>query len=149
MGRASRQQAVILMADDDEDDFLLVKNAFQENGFRVDLRFAADGNELLSYLHHCGKKTEFSLPPCPDLILLDLNMPKMDGRQALKRIKSDPKLRDIPIVVLTTSKEEEDIRYCYDLGACSFLVKPKSFDELVQAMDFIAKYWFELVELPR
>ncbi|NES19385.1 MAG: response regulator [Symploca sp. SIO3E6] len=136
------------MADDDPDDCMLAKEALVESRLANDLRFVSDGEELLDYLHHRGKYTQLGSSPRPGLILLDLNMPKKDGREALKEIKADPNLRYIPIVVLTTSKAEEDIHRSYDLGANSFIVKPVTFSSLVEVMKTLRKYWFEIVELP-
>jgi CheY-like chemotaxis protein len=138
----------ILMADDDQDDCLLVKNAFAENRLLNHLRFVADGEELMDYLYHRGKYRDPSLSPRPGLVLLDLNMPKKDGREALKEIKSDPDLRCIPIVVLTTSKQEEDILRSYDVGANSYITKPVTFKGLVEVLKSLGNYWLEIVELP-
>ncbi len=146
----SRRTAVtILMADDDEDDCLLAREALAESrlAFSV-LHFVPDGEQLMDYLYHRGKYSDFDLSPRPGLILLDLNMPKKDGREALKQIKADANLRRIPIVVLTTSKANEDICRSYDLGANSFITKPVTFSGLVEVMKTIGRYWFEIVELP-
>jgi CheY-like chemotaxis protein len=113
-----------------------------------DLRFVEDGDELLDYLYHRGKYADAGSSPSPGLILLDLNMPRKDGREALREIKADPDLRRIPVVVLTTSKAEEDIYRTYDLGANSFITKPVSFEGLVAVMRDIGRYWIEIVELP-
>ena len=137
---------VILLADDDEEDRMLAADALEESRVVNDLRFVEDGEELLDYLYHRGRYTENS--PTPGLILLDLNMPRKDGREALREIKADPDLRRIPVVVLTTSKAEEDIYRTYDLGANSFITKPVSFDGLVSVMRDIGRYWIEIVELP-
>ncbi|MBI4848753.1 MAG: response regulator [Nitrospirae bacterium] len=138
----------ILMADDDEDDRLMTKEAFEEAKLVNELRFVEDGEELLDYLYHRGKYTAPEGYPRPGLILLDLNMPKKDGREALKDIKSDPDLRQIPIVVLTTSKAEEDIYRSYDLGVNSFITKPVSFEGMVFVITTLAQYWFQIVKLP-
>jgi len=138
----------ILMADDDPDDRVLMKEALEENNLPSNLHFVEDGKELLDYLHRRGqfaKKETFK----PGLILLDLNMPKMDGREALRLIKSDPLLRRIPVVVLTTSKAEEDVFKTYDLGVNSFICKPVKFEELVQITKEIGIYWFSTVALPK
>jgi CheY-like chemotaxis protein len=108
-----------------------------------------DGEELMDYLHGRGQYVGTQAKPRPNLILLDLNMPRKDGREALKEIKSCPELRNIPVVVLTTSKAEEDILRTYDLGVNSFIVKPVTFDGMVEVLKTIGKYWFEIVELPR
>ena len=138
----------ILMADDDEDDRLMTNEAFKEARLANDLHFVVDGEELLDYLHHRGKYIDPDSAPRPGLILLDLNMPKKDGREALKEIKSDPNLRQIPIVVLTTSKAEEDIYRSYDLGVNSYITKPVSFEGLVEIILTLTQYWFKIVQLP-
>ena len=138
----------ILMADDDEDDRLLTKDAFQEYRVGNDLMFVEDGEELMDYLHRKGKFTDPKRSPRPGLILLDLNMPRKDGREALEEIKSDPNFRSIPVVVLTTSKAEEDVLRSYDLGVNSFITKPVTFGGLVEVVKTLGKYWIEIVELP-
>jgi CheY-like chemotaxis protein len=138
----------ILMADDDDDDCLLAREALAESRLANELYFVKDGEELMDYLYRRGKYVLESDSPRPGLILLDLNMPKKDGREALTLIKSDPNLRQIPVVVLTTSKAEEDIYRSYDLGANSFITKPVTFASLVDVIKTIGKYWFEIVELP-
>ncbi|HUI90709.1 MAG TPA: response regulator [Chitinivibrionales bacterium] len=143
-----KSSVVILMADDDEDDRLMAKEAFTEVKLINFFHTVENGEELMDYLHRRGKYADPAASPRPGLILLDLNMPKKDGRQALKEIKADPLLRSIPIVVLTTSKAEEDILRSYDLGVNSFIVKPVSFAGLVDIMKTLTKYWFEIVELP-
>ena len=139
---------VILMADDDADDRLLAKDALTECRLANDLHFVENGEELLDYLKRRGKYASLADAPRPGLILLDLNMPKKDGREALKEIKADPELRRIPVVVLTTSKADTDIGRIYELGANSFISKPVSFDSLVEVMKILGRYWFEIVELP-
>ena len=137
----------ILMADDDLEDRLLVKEAMAEARLANDLRFVEDGEQLMDYLNHRGRYLDIADSPRPGLILLDLNMPKKDGREALREIKIDPQFRRIPVVVLTTSKAEEDILRTYDLGANSFIVKPVSFQGLVEVMETLRRYWFEIVEI--
>ena len=139
---------VVLMAEDDSDDRLLVKDAMAESGWQGDLRFVQDGEELMDYLRHSGKYGELASAPRPGVILLDLNMPRKDGREALREIKADPGLRSIPLVVLTTSKASTDISHTYDLGANSFIVKPIQFEALVNVMRTLGQYWFDTVELP-
>jgi CheY-like chemotaxis protein len=139
---------VILMADDDEDDRMMAKEALEEAKLVNDLRFVENGEELLDYLLNTGEFADQARFPRPGLILLDLNMPKKDGREALRDIKSHPALRQIPIVVMTTSKAEEDIFRSYDLGVNSFVSKPVTFDGLVEVMKNLATYWFNIVELP-
>ena len=138
----------ILMADDDPDDRQLTKDAFEESRLGNDLRFVQDGAELMDYLHRRGPYGDPALSPRPGLILLDLNMPKKDGREALQEIKADPKLRNIRVVVLTTSKAEEDILRTYDLSATSYITKPVTFERLVEVIKTLGKYWLEIVELP-
>jgi CheY-like chemotaxis protein len=139
---------IILLADDDPDDRLMAKEALEESRLLNPLATVEDGEELLEYLRRTGKYTHLADEPLPGLILLDLNMPRMDGREALKEIKSDPKLCHIPIIVLTTSKAEEDIYRTYNLGVNSFITKPVSFNSLVDLMRNLGKYWFEIVTLP-
>jgi len=139
---------VILMADDDEDDQLMARDAFETNRLHNVLYFVKDGIELMNYLRRQGNFSDPSTSPRPGLILLDLNMPLMDGREALKEIKSDPELHSIPIVVLTTSSAEEDIIKTYEYGVNSFITKPVTFHGLVEAIKQIGIYWFEIVELP-
>jgi CheY-like chemotaxis protein len=127
---------------------MFAREAMAESRLANNLHFVQDGEELMDYLCRRGKYTDESNSPRPGLILLDLNMPKKDGREALREIKADPNLRQIPVVVLTTSKAEEDIYHSYDLGANSFITKPVTFASLVEVMKTIGKYWFEIVELP-
>lgn len=129
----------LLIADDDLDDCKMIQEAFEESRLLNQLNFVHDGEQLLKYLEE---------NPLPGLILLDLNMPKKDGREALQEIKNNPKFRHIPVVILTTSQAEEDIFRTYNLGVNSFVTKPVSFDGLVQIMRQLGKYWFEIVALP-
>lgn len=138
----------ILMADDDPDDRLMAAKAMKEYRVKNGLRFVEDGEELLDYLYHRGKYADPASSPTPGLILLDLNMPKKDGREALAEIKAHPELRKIPVVVLTTSKAEEDILRAYDLGVNSYITKPVSFQGLAEVMKTLSIYWFEIVKLP-
>jgi CheY-like chemotaxis protein len=146
--RQAGQPIVILMADDDADDRMLAKEALDECRVINDLRFVEDGEELMDYLGKKGDYAETEKCPRPGLILLDLNMPKKDGREALKEIKADPDLRRIPVVVMTTSQAEEDIFRSYDLGASSYVTKPVTFDRLVELMKTLGEYWIEFVRLP-
>jgi CheY-like chemotaxis protein len=138
----------ILYADDDPEDRMLVQDAWNESRLMNDLHFVEDGEELMDYLYRRDKFAHLAGQPLPGLVLLDLNMPRKDGREALKEIKSDPGLRMIPVVVLTTSKAEEDILRAYDLGVSSFIVKPVTFQSLVNVTLALRKCWFEIVELP-
>lgn len=138
----------ILMADDDEDDRLLTRDALTESRVLNRLFCVEDGVELLQYLRREDKYEDKDLYPRPGLILLDLNMPRMDGREALQKIKADPELRSIPVVILTTSKQEEDMVKGYGLGAASYITKPVNFEGLVDLMKAIGHYWVEFVELP-
>lgn len=142
------QPIIILMADDDADDRMLTKDALEESRVLNELRFVEDGEELMDYLTRRGRFSDPADSPRPGLILLDLNMPKKDGREALKEIKADPDLRRIPVVVMTTSKAEEDIFRSYDIGASSFITKPVTFGRLVDLMRALGEYWVEFVELP-
>jgi CheY-like chemotaxis protein len=144
----ARNPMIVLMADDDADDRLMAQEAFEEAHLVNPLYFVEDGEQLLDYLYHRGQYTAPEAAPMPGLILLDLNMPKKDGRQALQEIKADATLRHIPIVVLTTSKAEEDILRTYDLGVSSFITKPVSFEGLVDIVKGLMRYWFEIVTLP-
>lgn len=146
--KGCRTTVTILMADDDEDDFMLAREALAESRLANELHLVRDGEELMDYLYRRGQYADPLKSPRPGLILLDLNMPKKDGREALKEIKADPNLRQIPVVVLTTSKAEDDIYRSYDLGANSFITKPVTFNSLVEVIKVLGRYWFEIVELP-
>ena len=139
----------ILVADDDEDDRRMTEEAMAEARLVNDLRFVVDGEDLMDYLHRRGAYAEGGVEaPAPGIILLDLNMPRKDGREALAEIKSDPDLRQIPIVVLTTSRAEEDVFRTYDLGVNSFITKPVTFGGLVEVVLTFSRYWLEIVDLP-
>ena len=144
----SPQAITILMADDDPDDRLLTQRALTASRVLNELRFVEDGEALMDYLLKRGAYNDENAPR-PGLILLDLNMPRKDGREALQEIKQHPVLHRIPVVVMTTSKEEEDIFRSYDLGANSFITKPVTFERLVELMSVLGKYWIEIVELPK
>ncbi|MEO5359481.1 MAG: response regulator [Nitrospirota bacterium] len=133
------EQFQILHADDDEDDNILIADAFKETGLNANITWVEDGEKLLEYL---SKKAH------PDLILLDLNMPRKDGLETLQAIKSDVTMRPIPIIAMTTSSSKEDIQQCYNLGVNSYVRKPESFDRLIEIAGIISKYWFNAVELP-
>lgn len=144
----TKESILILMADDDEDDRLMAKEALDEARLINEMDFVEDGVDLIDYLYRRGKYEKLKDKPLPGLILLDLNMPRKDGREALKEIKADRKLQLIPIVVLTTSKAEEDVLRTYDLGVSSFITKPVTFEGLVEIMKNLTKYWFDIVTLP-
>jgi CheY-like chemotaxis protein len=137
----------ILLADDDEDDRELTREALQDARLANQMRFVVDGQDLMDYLRQQGRYADGSAPR-PGVILLDLNMPKKDGREALAEIKADPVLRKIPVVILTTSRDEEDVLRSYDLGCSSFITKPVTFAGLVEVMRTWTRYWFEIVALP-
>jgi len=139
---------IILMAEDDADDRLLAQDAMTECHWEGDLRFVENGEELLDYLTRRGKYTQPASAPRPGLILLDLNMPRKDGREALCEIKANRDLRRIPVVVFTTSKAGTDIGEMYELGANAFISKPVQFEALVEVMRILGQYWFDTVELP-
>ena len=139
----------ILMADDDEDDRQMTLEAMEEARLANEMRFVVDGEELMDYLHRRGAYANGADAPRPGIILLDLNMPKKDGREALAEIKSDPDLRRIPVVVLTTSRADEDVFRTYDLGVNSFITKPVTFAGLVEVAQSFSHYWLEIVDLPR
>lgn len=147
--RTPRNPITILMADDDAEDRMLAREALEESRLANDFRYVENGEELLDYLRRRGKYADPAVSPRPGLILLDLNMPRKDGFEALAEIKEDPNLRQIPVVILTTSRAEEDVYRGYDLGVNSFITKPVSFEGLVEAMKTLGRYWFEIVELPK
>lgn len=138
----------ILMADDDVEDQEMVAMAFKAAGINEDLRFVNDGVELLDYLHHAGSFEGEVDAPRPDLILLDLNMPRLDGHGALRQIKNEESLSNIPVIVLTTSTSEKDVEETYRQGAQSYIVKPFSFTDLVTKVQNILTYWSEVSVLP-
>ena len=144
----ARRTVTILMADDDSEDQMLVRNAWQKSRLSNDLRFVDDGEQLMDYLYRRGAYADPIDSPRPGVILLDLNMPKKDGYEALEEIKNDPGLRRIPVVVLTSSKAEEDIICSYNLGVSGFITKPVTFGGLVDAIEALGRYWIEIVELP-
>lgn len=142
-----KEVITILMADDDDDDYLLTKKALKESKLANTLTRVKDGEELIDYLKKRGEYKD-DTSPRPGMILLDLNMPRKDGREALKEIKADESLRDIPVVIFTTSKAEEDIYRSYQLGSNSFITKPVTFDKLVRVIAALGTYWFKIVKLP-
>ena len=138
----------ILLAEDDDDDYMLTTQALNDNRLVNRVFRVKDGIELMEYLNRRGEFENPAVSPTPSLILLDLNMPRMDGREALREIKSNAALRKFPVVVLTTSRAQEDIVRAYDLGVNSFISKPVSFHGLVDAVKVLGRYWFEVVDLP-
>ena len=143
-----QQPISILVADDDPDDRMMIEEAFVENRFSNKLVFVEDGEQLLAYLRHQDEYACTANEPYPGIILLDLNMPKKDGRETLQELKADPELCRIPVIVLTTSEAEEDIVKSYGLGVSSFITKPVSFEGLVDAVRVICQYWIQIVALP-
>lgn len=148
MEEKKRKPLVILMADDDPDDIMLVGEALEETRFRIDFRPVKNGDEAMDYLLGRGRYESSDLSPRPDLILLDLNMPPKGGIETLKEIKNIPKLREIPIVILTTSSDQKFMSRAYSLGASSFITKPIIFSEIIKAMESLCSYWFGTVSLP-
>ncbi len=138
---------IVLMAEDDEEDRMMARDALGEAAAGVELRCVENGEELLDYLRRRGRWASEDAPT-PGLVLLDLNMPRKDGREALREMKADASLRGLPVVVLTTSREEDEVARSYALGANSFVRKPVTFDGLVAVMRAIGVYWFDTVELP-
>ncbi len=147
-GNGQPGRKCILVADDDADDRELIKVAFEEKGAEVQICFVENGEELLYYLYRRGKYKDEMQYPFPSLILLDLNMPKKDGRDALREIKSDQQLKSLPIVILTTSTAAKDVSHCYELGVNSYMIKPANFSDLVQFAGMLHDYWFNTVQLP-
>jgi two-component system response regulator len=147
MPKETPKPITILMADDDPDDRELTREAFVESRLANDLRFVENGEELLDYLYRRGKYADPATSPWPSVILLDLNMPKKDGREALQEIRSEPRFRGIRVVVMTTSKAEEDVVRSYDLSAASYITKPVTFERMVEVVKALGQYWLEIVEL--
>ncbi len=143
-----KDPVVILLADDDPDDRELTQRALKRSRVRNSVHCVEDGEELLEYLRKEGRYATAAAPR-PGLILLDLNMPRMDGREALEQIKKDPKLRKVPVVVLTTSDAEQDIVRSYDLGVNAFVTKPVTFEGLADVIRVMSDFWFEIVRLPQ
>jgi CheY-like chemotaxis protein len=137
----------ILIAEDDEEDRMLARDALEESRLANPIHFVGDGVELLDFLYHRGLYADADAAPRPGLILLDINMPRMTGLEALREIKEDPELRRIPVIILTTSRADEDIIRSYDLGVNSFISKPVTFEGLVAVMRLLGTYWFEIVDL--
>jgi CheY-like chemotaxis protein len=148
MTKPMMKPVTILMADDDPDDRQLTREAFEEVHLANDLRFVEDGEELLDYLYQRGKYADPKSAPRPSIILLDLNMPRKDGREALQELKKVARFRAIRVIIMTTSKAEEDVVRSYDLSAASYITKPVTFERLVDVIRTLGKYWLEIVELP-
>ncbi|KYP15236.1 response regulator [Flavihumibacter sp. CACIAM 22H1] len=138
----------ILVAEDDADDRFLLETAFAENGYEGKLQFVENGVELLDYLRNLKSQEAGADSHLPGFILLDLNMPKKDGREVLKELKEDPRFKKIPVVVFTTTKNENEINRCYELGANTYVVKPVGFENLVKTIDDIRSYWFKTAQIP-
>lgn len=144
----AKRPILILVADDDQDDCLLTREAFEESQVFAELDFVHDGEQLMNYLLHRPPFQDKTKYPLPGLILMDLNMPRMDGREALNKIKQHPHLRCIPLIVLSTSCSERDIIDSYKSGASSFITKPATYSGLISMADLLGSYWLELVKLP-
>ena len=140
--------AIILLAEDDRGDQELTRRALAEGKIRNDLRIVEDGEEALAYLFRRGKYKDPATSPKPDLLLLDLNLPRVDGREVLERIRADSKMRRMAVVVLTTSRQEEDILRSYELGCNSFITKPVGMDQFIRVIQALEEYWFQIVVLP-
>jgi CheY-like chemotaxis protein len=143
----SGRPITILMADDDEDDRDLARDALEGTRLGERMEFVSDGQDLIDYLRHDGPYAQAPRPR-PSIILLDLNMPRKDGREALAEIKADASLRQIPVVILTTSSDDVDVQNAYALGASSYITKPVTHGKLIEVMQMVARYWSEVVELP-
>lgn len=147
--KEKEKRTIVIIAEDDPDDRLLIQDALREaTSHKVEVRFVLDGAEMLDYLYHRGMYRDGQKSPAPELVLLDINMPKKSGLEVLEEIKKDPALRTIPVVLLTTSRAPEHIARSYELGGSGFVTKPSSFSELVDLMRSIERYWFNTVELP-
>lgn len=144
----STKPITILMAEDDKDDQMLVRESFEECRLLNKLHFVEDGQQLLDYLKGRPPYDDRQKAPFPDIVLLDLNMPRKDGREALREIKQDPEINHLPVIVLTTSQAEEDILHTYKFGVAGFITKPVTFNGLVDVVKALANYWFQIVKLP-
>ena len=140
---------VILIVEDSDEDFYATSRAFVKSGIANNIHRCVDGEDALDYLYHRGKYEDSKSAPSPNVILLDLNLPKKDGREVLEIIKKDSKLSQIPVIVLTTSSDERDIDYCYSVGANSYIQKPVDLDGFMKAIQRLKDYWFEIVLLPK
>lgn len=149
MTQNSEKPVIILLAEDDPGDQELTRRALNEGKIANDLHIVSDGEQALDYLYRRGKYEDPSSSPRPSLILLDLNMPIIDGRQVLSEIKSDPKLSVIPVIALTTSKQETDILKSYQHGVNSYITKPVNIDEFIAVIMSLEDYWFRIVRIPK
>ncbi len=140
------EEVFILIAEDDADDRFLLQSAFEENGFRDRLHFVENGVELIDYLKN-NIVVEGVVKP-PRFILLDLNMPKKDGREVLKEIKQDPLLKNIPVIIFSTTNNEQEMKRCYELGANSYITKPNSFESLIKTVAALRSYWTHSASIP-
>ena len=138
----------ILMADDDIDDYYLVRDAFERTSFPADLRLVSDGDELMDYLQKRGQFEDTGDDSLPAMIFLDLNMPRKDGWEVLSEIKAIESFRQIPVIIFSTSSEEEDVLRSYELGASSYIRKPSTFEALMSIIEMIGRYWTGIVKLP-
>ena len=142
------RQLTVLLVEDNPRDVRLTQRAFQQAGLPHDLRVVRDGDEALAYLHHEGAYKEAETAPRPDVILLDLNLPRMGGHELLREVKQDNRFRQVPIIVLTTSERPDDVRLAYDAGANAYLLKPVEFSRFTEVIGQLGKFWLEIVELP-
>ena len=140
--------AIILLVEDNRGDQELTRRAMGEGKIRNELRIVEDGEEALAYLFRRGKYKDPTTSPRPDLLLLDLNLPRVDGREVLEQIRANSKLRRMAVVVLTTSQQEEDVLRSYELGCNSFITKPVDMNQFIQVIQALEKYWFQIVVLP-
>ena len=138
----------ILLIEDNQDDYEATVRSLKRNAFLNPVHWCRSGQDALDYLHQKGVYADKDKAKRPDLILLDLNMPGIDGRQVLERIKKDEDIRSIPVVVLTTSSDTQDVEQCYSIGASTYIQKPVSFDGLTEAISTMKKYWFDVAILP-
>ena len=148
MPRINGRAAVILLVEDDPGDQELTRRALEDGKVRNDLYIVEDGEEALDYLLRRGLYQDPESSPRPDLILLDLNMPKMDGKQVLEEMKKHDDLRCLTVIVLTTSAQEEDVLRSYDLGVNSYITKPVEMSQFFKVVHAIEEYWFQIVRLP-
>ncbi len=148
MNHKTVNRIVLVMVDDDEDDCLLVEAALYEAYLKCDFHCVKDGLQMLDYLNRRGPYNGSDSSPRPDLILLDLNLPRMSGREVLQKLKADQRFRSIPVIILTTSSQEEDIAFCYDAGANTYIIKEPSFAGLLAAIKVVKEYWLDTATLP-